>query len=413
MLKSKKGSPEELNLALMRVLNSIGIQCSPVLIGSKGNGRSELVPFPYLNQFNEIILLARLDGESVYLDLSDPIAPFGYIDPEKHVKGGLMLVKDKSELIQIKIRHNSNTILMTDVSLKDDGRLQIDNMLRTYFYEGLKLARISKSFKDKNEPMEKLFAEDENYVYSNVEVLDELKEKNYVSTKFNVTSKDRVDDGFLEVSPFSFSSFSENPFTQEYRVFPVDFGFSFTETYNAKIKIPTGYDLDDFPMEEKFTISSGQIDFSYSPSKIEGVVNIIARIEVKDPMIDPKYYPELKFFMESVASKLNAPVIFRKRLLLNLMKGVFICIVLLLVEFSQLFAQVEFGHYSEKELALERVSFEPEAKIVTLWEEGTSYFMVNGLHTDFLFRYKVLDDNIENFGDIKIPFLEVDPWLKI
>lgn len=313
LLKSKKGSPEELNLALMRVLNSIGIQCSPVLIGSKGNGRSELVPFPYLNQFNEIILLARLDGESVYLDLSDPIAPFGYIDPEKHVKGGLMLVKDKSELIQIKIRHNSNTILMTDVSLKDDGRLQIDNMLRTYFYEGLKLARISKSFKDKNEPMEKLFAEDENYVYSNVEVLDELKEKNYVSTKFNVTSKDRVDDGFLEVSPFSFSSFSENPFTQEYRVFPVDFGFSFTETYNAKIKIPTGYDLDDFPMEEKFTISSGQIDFSYSPSKIEGVVNIIARIEVKDPMIDPKYYPELKFFMESVASKLNAPVIFRKK----------------------------------------------------------------------------------------------------
>lgn len=312
LLKSKKGSPEELNLALMRVLNSIGIQCSPVLIGSKGNGRSELVTFPFLNQFNEIILLAQLDGESVYLDLSDPIAPFGYVEPIKHVKGGLLLTKDKSELIQIKIKNNSNTILMTDLSLTDDGLLQIDNTLRTYFYEGLKLARISKSLVDMNEPMEKLFGEDENYVFSNVEIFDELKEKNYVSTKFNVTSKDRVDDGFLEIIPFSFSSFSENPFTQEYRVFPVDFGFAFTETYNAKIKIPPGYELDDFPMEEKITISTGQVDFSYSPSMIDGVMNIIARIEVKDPMIDPKVYTDLKFFMETVASKLNAPVVLKK-----------------------------------------------------------------------------------------------------
>lgn len=312
LLKSKKGSAEELNLALMGVLKSIGIECDPLLIGSKGNGRSELVPFPFMNQFNEIILLARLDGESVYLDLSDPVAPFGYVGLDKHVKGGLLLVKDKSDLVPIKIRHNSNTILMSDVQLSEEGKLEINNSMRTYFYEGLKLASASKPLRDRNESMDRLFSEDENYIFSVVQVLDELKDKNYVSTKFKVTSKDRVDKEILEIAPFSFSSYSKNPFTQDYRVFPVDFGFSFIETYNAKIKIPSGYELDDYPVEEKITISSGQVDFSYSPTMIDGVVNIIARMEVKDPLIDPKLYGDLRFFMETVASKLTAPVIFKK-----------------------------------------------------------------------------------------------------
>lgn len=312
LLKSKKGSAEELNLALMGVLRSIGIECDPLLIGSKGNGRSELVPFPFMNQFNEIILLARLDGESVYIDLSDPVAPFGYVGLDKHVKGGLLLVKDKSDLVPIKIRHNSNTILMSDVQLSEEGKLEINNTMRTYFYEGLKLASASKPLRDRNESMDRLFSEDENYIFSDVQVLDELKDKNYVSTKFKVTSKERVDREVLEIAPFSFSSYSENPFTQDYRVFPVDFGFSFTETYNAKIKIPSGYELDDYPVEEKITISSGQIEFSYSPTMIDGVVNIIARMEVKDPLIDPKLYGDLRLLMETVASKLSAPVIFKK-----------------------------------------------------------------------------------------------------
>lgn len=70
----------------------------------------------------------------------------------------------------------------------------------------------------------------------------------------------------------------------------------------------------------------------------------------------------------------------------------------------KLFAQIEFGEYSQEELEIEHVYFEPDARIVVLWEEGNSYFMVNGLHTDFHFRYKVLDDNVGDFGDIIIPF---------
>lgn len=50
------------------------------------------------------------------------------------------------------------------------------------------------------------------------------------------------------------------------------------------------------------------------------------------------------------------------------------------------YSQIEFGQYSEEELSLTQVSFEPDARIVTLWEEANSYFKVTGLHTNYHFR---------------------------
>lgn len=67
----------ELILAYMGLLKSLEISCEPVLIGSKGYGRSSIVPYPFLNQFDEILLLATPDGKPQFLDLSDPLAPFG------------------------------------------------------------------------------------------------------------------------------------------------------------------------------------------------------------------------------------------------------------------------------------------------------------------------------------------------
>ncbi|MDR7128546.1 hypothetical protein J2X69_000878 [Algoriphagus sp. 4150] len=78
------------------------------------------------------------------------------------------------------------------------------------------------------------------------------------------------------------------------------------------------------------------------------------------------------------------------------------------------YAQVVFGTYSEEELALESVPFEPEAKIVSLFESGVCSPIVDnragrldvfGVVTQYHYRYKILQDNVMNFGDIRIPFL--------
>ena len=313
LLKSKVGSPAELMLALMGVLKSEGITCEPVLIGSKGYGRSDIVPFPFLNQFDEIILLADLDGKPQYLDLSLSDAPFGYVDLDKHVSGGLYLQKEQSRLIPIAIQHNSNSSYYSQVKLNEEGQLVMQNSLRNFSYRGLNLAQKIEGIQKRNETLEKLFDEEEGVVYENFKVNNILEEKDMVTINFDMKFAENVDEEMILFSPLKFSSFAENPFTQEYRVFPVDFGYAFTETYNTIVSVPNGYEIDDYPLEAGYTIEGEYVTFIYSPSIINDNLKITARLMVNAPLIPASEYQNLKYFMESVASKLSEPVVLKKQ----------------------------------------------------------------------------------------------------
>lgn len=312
LLKSRTGSPVEMMLALMGLLKSAGIKCDPVLIGSKGYGRSELVQTPFLNQFDEILLLAELDGTLQYLDLSDKKAPFGYIELDKQVAGGLQLVKEKSSLIGIDIRHNSNTVHFSEVKLNEQGQLHMTSNYRNYHYRGLEFLHLVSAKQEKNESLENLFSNEENVVYSNFKIDDALEEKNMYTLSYEMTFPDSEGADLISFNPLKFSNFSENPFSSEFRVFPIDFEYAFNETYNTNVLIPEGYEVDDYPLEENFTIEGGFLNFIYKPILVDGMLKITARLEVKKPLIPVSQYADVKFFMESVASKLSEPVILKK-----------------------------------------------------------------------------------------------------
>lgn len=314
LLKTKKGTPGELILAYMGVLKSQGISCDPVLIGSKGYGRSDLVMFPFLNQFDEILLLATLDGKPQFIDLSDPLAPFGYVDVDKQVKGGLLLQKGKSALIPIDIRHTSNNMVFANIELSPEtGDLIIHNSLRSYFYSGLKIAHVVESLEKSQKPLEEMFSyPNETMTIKNAAVEDLLEEKNFITSTFDMVMPGAKDMDVIAFNPLKVSSFSTNPFTQEYRVFPVDFDFPFNEIYTANIKIPEGYEVDDFPTNESITIPGAPVSFNYAVERMDGMLKVTAKLDIRASLIPVQTYGDLKFFMESVSSKLSAPVILKK-----------------------------------------------------------------------------------------------------
>jgi hypothetical protein len=314
LLKKRGGSPLEVNLALMGILNSLGISCQPILVGSKGSGRSELVSFPFLNQFNSIMLIATVEGQKYYLDLEDPLAPFGYVDLDKHVKSGLLLERDKSQLVPIEIKHNSNSIFFTQMRFDEEKNVWVEGSLRKFYYEGFVLAQKAKQLENANEPLEKLFSLEPTWEVTEIKADDQLKENNFTNTNFKI--KIPMDGGaesdLLMVSPFKITTFGKNPFTQEQRNFPVDFGFAFNETYNTILEIPEGWELDDYPLNENISMKNNEILFFYNTVITEGKIQINARIEVKKPIIDVRQYGNLKYFMETVATKLSSPVILKK-----------------------------------------------------------------------------------------------------
>ena len=49
------------------------------------------------------------------------------------------------------------------------------------------------------------------------------------------------------LSPMLFFANEKNPFKQEVREYPVDFGFPFTDKYNITLKIPEGFTAEVLP----------------------------------------------------------------------------------------------------------------------------------------------------------------------
>ncbi len=72
LLVNKKGNRAEINLALMALLNASGIEAHPVLISSKGNGRSDLVTFLFADQFNHLMLVVNTEDKLHFVDACNP-----------------------------------------------------------------------------------------------------------------------------------------------------------------------------------------------------------------------------------------------------------------------------------------------------------------------------------------------------
>lgn len=146
----------------------------------------------------------------------------------------------------------------------------------------------------------------------NVEVENLLEERNYLNTKFQLAMAGAAEQEMLVFNPFKFSSFSKNPFTQDFRVFPVDFGYSFQQSLVANIHIPEGYEMEDYPTDEVLTIDGAPLIFTFKTEQIGQLFKVNAKIEVKKPLISSEQYVDLKFLMESIANKLKTPVIMKR-----------------------------------------------------------------------------------------------------
>ncbi|EAZ81925.1 DUF3857 domain-containing protein [Algoriphagus machipongonensis] len=312
LLKTRTGSPQELSLLLMGILKSQGITCDPVLIGSKGNGRTDIVPFPFLNQFDEILLRTELDGEVKFIDLSDKDAPFGYVDLDKQVKAGLYLVQGTSAIVPLEFEGSGNVVYFSQVDFEGSD-LVMNNSIRHYQHEGLNWQKTVDYLEKQKDPLDKLFAESANNMnIQDISFENTLQEKDFVTTSFKIVMESAAEEDMIMFNPIKYSSFSKNPFTQEYRIFPVDFEHKFSEMSSVNIKIPEGYELDDFPQDAVLTIEGSPIVFSYSTNFMNGILTVSSKLAIRNPLIGAEQYPDLKYLMESIASKLQEPVILKK-----------------------------------------------------------------------------------------------------
>ncbi|GGZ34765.1 hypothetical protein GCM10007049_30200 [Echinicola pacifica] len=310
VLSSKVGGSTELNLLLLALLRANNIEAYAMLISTRGNGRSQLVQFPFVSQFNDLILSIKIDDKDYYLDLSEEDMPFGYLPLDCHVKGGLLLDQKVSDLFSVDLPHASGTKQMIKIQVDGDS-LRFDEVVRFEDYDGINfLLKQSKSEKPESDWI-KLSDNTRMKEYT-----QEVSRKKVIRAETKFKLSQGVDQGsdFLLIKPISNPRFIENPFKVDERNFPIDFNYTFADTYIANIAIPEGYVLDDFPEQTAMVLPGEMARFLYSPKQSPDgkSIQVTVSFSLNTKIVSEEYYTELKSFIEFYVKKLQEPVVLKK-----------------------------------------------------------------------------------------------------
>lgn len=307
-LEKKQGSRADINLTLLAQLRSNGLNAYPVMLSSKGNGRSRLVDSPFLDQFNQLIVLTVLDGREYYLDATNEAYTFGHLPLIFHVDQGYLLKEKDAGLVSLAFHHRSGINQIGNIKLNENGKMQSRIHVRFSEYDAISKSEL------KNELGEADFGKEIFDISGeSLEILISEKDEPKKIMDVNISGKEiELNQQMLMISPFTYVRWHENPLKADTRTFPIDLLYTFNDLYSTIIEIPEGYELDDFPEPVEVVIPGNIATFTYKVEPLGNTVKVSSGINFKYSFIPAAYYPELKYFMGLVSSKLKEPVILKK-----------------------------------------------------------------------------------------------------
>ena len=221
--KKGKGDVADINLLLVSMLKSINLSASPVLVATRSRG----IPLtPSDDVFNYVLASVEINGEVLILDAVSDKASFKYLPINVINWRGLRITENKTfDWIPLSFTTASETLVISSFKIDDD--LILSGNIKTK-YTGYKAMLLQESVKTVSETEIKKLDdfEDQGVVFSNLKRLVNDTINHSSSWSFDFEKEDAVQEigDALYIKPLPLLSLETNPFQNEVRRLPIDFG---------------------------------------------------------------------------------------------------------------------------------------------------------------------------------------------
>ncbi|PHS53069.1 MAG: hypothetical protein COB01_05860 [Lutibacter sp.] len=310
--KAKTGNVGELNISLINALMAVGLQAELVLISIRKNGFPTKL-YPVLTDFNYFIAKVTIDNESYLLDATNKLMPFGML-PYKCLNGyGRVLdFKNGSYWFDIIPEKNSKIQVAASLKLHSDGTIT-GKLRKAYFgYDAL----IRREYiLTQNE--EDLGAEFESN-FNSFEVID-----------YKITNKKAINKPVIEIievlledaenvfktylNPYFTNQFKINPFSQENRLYPVDFGYTRKYIVNFSLEIPDNYTIESYPQSKAVSLPENGGNLRLITKKIgTSKITLSSNFKINKPIFYNFEYDYLKLLFNHVINSQKTPIVLKK-----------------------------------------------------------------------------------------------------
>jgi len=309
--KNKTGNTGEINLMLTAMLRFAGLNANPVLVSTRDNGISF---FPSRTAFNAVIAAVETPEGIILLDATEKYAVPNVLPLRDLNWFGRLIRKDgTSTEVDLMPKIHSRESVNMNVDLKTDGTAEGKVRMQLTNHQALEFRKEVLGL-DKDNYLEKLEASN-----SNIEISDYIRENDLdlsqpIVEKYSFKDNKSVEiiNDKIYISPMLFLSAKENPFKQEVREYPVDFGYPTQEKYNINIKIPEGFVVESMPKGITITTGENIGTFKYIIANPEGNLQIVISTDINSAIVPSDFYPVLKGYFQQMIDKQNEKIVLKK-----------------------------------------------------------------------------------------------------
>ena len=309
--KDKTGNTAEINLMLTAMLRFAGLNANPVLVSTRDNG---ITFFPSRTAFNYVIASVETPEGLILLDATEKYAEPNILPLRDLNWFGRLIRKDgTSTEVDLMPKTLSRESIIMNVVLKSDGTA--DGKIRKQLsdHEALSFR------KDNLETNQDAYLENLESKNNNIEISEYARENDLDLSKpilesysFKDTKNVEIISDKIYISPLLFMATKENPFKQEVREYPVDFGYPSQNTYKISIGIPEGYVVESMPASLNISTGEGIGTFKFMIVNTGNLIQLASTSTINYAIVSPDFYPVLKGFFQQMIDKQNEKIILKK-----------------------------------------------------------------------------------------------------
>lgn len=309
--KEGVGNVADINLMLTSMLKKAGLEAYPVLVSTKDNG----IPlFPTRKGFNYVVAGAKVQGNYILLDATDPMASFNELPGRARNWNGRMLM-DKENSILVDLMPQIQSLQRASINLQIDENFTLKGKSLN-LWDGL----YAKSYRDKYQGIntdsyiEILEKNKGNIQISNVETenAQEIGEEIRESYSFELNNGLEAINNKIYLKPMLFMAEAENPFKADKRSYPVIFNFPSLKNTTVNIMVPPGYEVESLPESSIYELNNGAGTFKFLTLQNGNFLRIESVLDIKNIVYSPQDYAALKQFYAQMVEKHSEVIVFKK-----------------------------------------------------------------------------------------------------
>lgn len=311
--ENKKGNVGEINLSLINALNAVHIPTKLMLLSTRKNGLPTKA-HPVISDFNYLIAISEINGETVKLDATVKQLPFGDLPFHcLNYEGRVMDFKNASYWEAIKAK--SEKISAEQLSLKLNKSGEFTGNLRIinsgYAAINKRYTIITKGEDNYLNQLETSY-NDAEFKVLEISGLHDPEKNILESYEVSIPTEEAIGSKtYLQV--FFTPQLFNNPFKLNDRRYPIDYGYKRKYTYNFHLQIPTGYKVASKLTNKAFTIANNGGKMTIMSNISDTFVKVRFQLHINATHFSSDYYTSLKAFYEKVLEvQKNAVIVLKK-----------------------------------------------------------------------------------------------------